>query len=227
MVKNRIQPIEDTNKTISSMAQERIRAAILEGILQPGSRLDQNQLAKDLNTSLVPVREALKKLESEGFVQIVPRRGAFVTDASPKDMEDLYFARSILEGQAGYHAAPNLTDVVLQQLDSLHSQMGRALEAHDYGAFTRLNRQFHFLIYDAAGSYHLSNMVSGLWDLAERYRYRYVYLKDQSHVIQAEHKAILDACHARDSKALREAIIYHMNQTLNGIRSFVEQSRLK
>jgi DNA-binding GntR family transcriptional regulator len=225
-VKNRIQPIEDTNKTISSMAQERIRAAILEGILQPGSRLDQNQLAKDLNTSLVPVREALKKLESEGFVQIVPRRGAFVTDASPKDMEDLYFARSILEGQAGYHAASKLTDTALQQLDSLHSQMGRALEAHDYGAFTSLNRHFHFLIYDAAGSYHLSNLISGLWDLAERYRYRYVYLKDQSHVIQAEHQAILNACQARDSKALREAIIYHMNQTLNGIRSFVEQSRV-
>jgi DNA-binding GntR family transcriptional regulator len=226
-LKNRIQPIEDTNKTISSMAQERIRAAILDGILQPGSRIDQNQLALDLNTSLVPVREALKKLESEGFVQIVPRRGAFVTDASTKDMEDLYFARSILEGQAGYHGAPNLTDDMLVQLDNLHMLMGRALESHDYGAFTTMNRQFHFIVYDAAGSYHLSNLISGLWDLAERYRYRYVYLKDQSDVIQAEHKAILDACHLRDSKAVRESVIYHMNQTLAGIRNFVDHSRDK
>lgn len=227
MIANRIQPIEDSNKTISAMAQERIRAAILEGILPPGSRIDQNQLAKDLNTSLVPVREALKKLEAEGFVQIIPRRGAFVANTSLEDMEDLYFARGILEGQAGYHAAARLKDGDLKKLDSLFYKMGEALDKHDYDTFTRLNRQFHFIIYDSAGSTYLSNMISGLWDLAERYRYRYVFFKDQSAVIQAEHKAILDACHDRDSKALRESIIYHMNQTLKGIRSFVEQNQNK
>jgi DNA-binding GntR family transcriptional regulator len=223
MLNKRIQPIDDTNKTVSGIAQERIRSAILEGILPPGSRIDQNQLARDLNTSLVPVREALKKLEGEGFVQIIPRRGAFVTDTSTRDMKDLYFARSILEGQAGYHAAPNLTEDDLAELESLHQQMGTALEGHDYGAFTHLNRNFHFIIYDAAGSTYLSNMIASLWDLAERYRYRYVLFKDQSAVIQAEHQQILDACRARDSKALRESIIYHMNQTLNGIMSYIEQ----
>ena len=125
MANKQIQPIEDSKKTISNIAQERIRDAILEGILTPGRRIDQNQLARDLNTSLVPVREALKKLEGEGFVQIIPRRGAFVTDTSITDMEDLYFARGILEGQAGYHAAPNLTASNLEQLDGLHQQNGR------------------------------------------------------------------------------------------------------
>jgi len=70
-------------------------------------------------------------------------------------------------------------------------------------------------------------MITTLWDLAERYRYRYVFFKDQAAVIQAEHKAILDACRARDAKALRESIIYHMNQTLHGIRSFTEQEMRK
>ena len=76
MSTKQIQPIEDNSKTIAHLTQERIRSAILEGILTAGTRIDQNQLAKDLNVSLVPVREALKKLESEGFVQIIPRRGA-------------------------------------------------------------------------------------------------------------------------------------------------------
>jgi DNA-binding GntR family transcriptional regulator len=225
MVNKRIQPIEDSKKTISNIAQERIRAAILEGILTPGRRIDQNQLAKDLDTSLVPVREALKKLEGEGFVQIVPRRGAFVTNTSIDDMEDLYFARSLLEGQAGYHAAPNLTDSELEQLDSLHQKIGVALESHDFVEFTHLNRLFHFLIYDAARSKYLSNVIAGLWDHAERYRYRYVFFKDQGNVIQGEHLAIVEACHARDSKALREAIVFHMTQTLTGIRSVVEQNK--
>ena len=61
----------------------------------------------------------------------------------------------------------------------------------------------------------------------ERYRYRYVFFRDQTAVIQSEHKAILEACHAHDSKTLRETIIYHMNQTLHGIRSFVEQNQPK
>lgn len=227
MLNKQIKPIEDMNKTVSGMAQERIRAAILDGILPPGTRIDQNQLAKDLNTSLVPVREALKKLEGEGFVQIIPRRGAFVTDTSIKDMEDLYFARSILEGQAGYHAAPNLTQEKLAQLDAIHDKVGTSLVEHDFTAFTHLNRQFHFIIYDAAGSTYLAGMIASLWDLAERYRYRYVFFKDQAAVIQAEHKQILDACHEHDPKALRESIIYHMNQTLNGIRSFVEHNPYK
>jgi DNA-binding GntR family transcriptional regulator len=227
MLNKQIKPIEDMNKTVSSMAQERIRAAILDGILPPGARIDQNQLAKDLNTSLVPVREALKKLEGEGFVQIIPRRGAFVTDTSIKDMEDLYFARSILEGQAGYHAAERISEDKLKQLDALHTKVGFSLESHDFDEFSQLNRQFHFIIYEAAGSTYLSGMIASLWDLADRYRYRYVFFKDQAAVIQAEHKQILDACHAHDPKALREAIIYHMNQTLNGIRSFGEQASNK
>ncbi len=224
MFENRIKPIEDSKKTITSMVQDRIRAAILDNILLPGSRIDQNWLAQELNVSLVPVREALKKLEAEGFVQIIPRRGAFITETSLEDMEDLYMARRILEGQAGCYAASKLTDPDRKQLDEVYVQMGQALESHDFVAFSQLNRQFHFLIYAAAGSRYLSDLIARLWDLAERYRYRYIYLKDQSRVIQSEHKAILDACHARDGEQLQAAIVYHMNQTLNGIRAYIRDS---
>ena len=213
-----IQAIEDNKKTISAMVQERIRDAILSGMLEAGSRLDQNQLADDLNVSLVPVREALKKLEGEGFVQIIPRRGAFVTKSSLDDMEDLYFTRSLLEGQAAYHAADKLTDGDLEKLDQLMVEMGKALQERNYGAFSQTNHDFHFIIYNAAKSKYLVNMIANLWELAQRYRFRYVVMADQSSVIQAEHQAILDACHARDAKALRDAVIQHMNQTLEGVK---------
>src|SRR6185503_14452762 len=185
MLNKQIKPIEDMNKTVSSMAQERIRAAILDGILLPGVRIDQNQLAKDLNTSLVPVREALKKLEGEGFVQIIPRRGAFVAESSAEDMEDLYFARGMLEGQAAYHAAKNLTDADLDKLDQLFRTMGAALDVDDFAYFNQTNHDFHFIIYRAAGSKYLLSMITNLWDLALRYRHRYMFLKDQAAVIQA------------------------------------------
>jgi DNA-binding GntR family transcriptional regulator len=222
---SRIKPIEDSRKTIAAIVQDRIREAILNGLLPGGTRIDQNQLASDLNVSLVPVREALKKLEGEGFVQIVPRRGAFVSDTSITDMEDLYFTRSLLEGQAAYHGADNLTDDNLAELDRLMDNMTAALKQHDFLHFMESNRRFHFIIYDAAGSKYLSNMIIGLWELAERYRYRYMFLKDQGAAIQSEHRAILVACHAHDKKALRDAIVYHMNQTLEGIRGFVVASQ--
>ena len=215
----RIQPIEESKKTIASMVQERIRDAILNGMLPAGSRLDQNLLADALNVSLVPVREALKKLEGEGFVRIIPRRGAFVTESSQDDMEDLYFARSLLEGQAAYHAADKLTVDDLARLDYLMGEMGGALESRDFAYFTQANHDFHFIIYMAAGSKYLLNMIANLWELAQRYRY--VSLKDQSSVILAEHQAILDACHARDAKALRDTIVLHMNQTLAGVKGYI------
>lgn len=218
---NRIMPIEENRKTIAAIVQDRIRDAILGGVLSAGSRIDQNRLAADLNVSLVPVREALKKLEGEGFVQIIPRRGAFVTETSLEDMKDLYFTRALMEGQAAYHGAEKLSAADLKKLDKLMDDMAKSLAEHDYSRFMQANRDFHFIIYDAAGSKYLSNMIGTLWELAQRYRYRYVFFKDQAAVIQKEHQAILDACHERNSKALRDAVVYHMNQTYAGVRDYI------
>lgn len=227
MMQNRIKPIEDSKKTIAAIVQDRIRDAILNGDLAAGSRIDQAQLAADLSVSLVPVREALKKLEAEGFVQIVPRRGAFVTQTSLDDMEELYLARTILEGQAAYHAAESLTDEDLAMLKSLNAEMKEALESHNLSRFMECNRRFHFIIYDAARNRYLSNMIASLWELAERYRFRYVYLTDQAPIIQEEHQKILDACLAHNKAQLRDAIAYHMHQTLVGVKGYILSRQAK
>lgn len=221
MMQNRIKPIEDSKKTIAAIVQDRIRDAILNGGLAAGSRIDQAQLAADLNVSLVPVREALKKLEAEGFVQIVPRRGAFVTQTSLDDMEELYFARTILEGQAAYHAAEHLTDDDIATLKSLVTHMTEALESHNLNRFMECNRRFHFLIYEAAKNRYLTNMIGSLWELAERYRFRHIYMNDQAPIIQEEHQKILNACVARNKTQLRDAIAYHMHQTLLGVKGYI------
>lgn len=221
MATSRIRPIEDSKKTIAALVEERIQQAILEGVLPPGTRIDQNKLAADLNVSIVPVREALKKLEAEGFVRINPRRGAFVTETSVENMEDLYFARAIMEGEAAFHAAKKLTADDLKTLVRLHDEMNHALETHDYERFSTANHAFHFVIYSAAGSIYLSNAIATLWDLAVRYRFRYLMLKDQTEVIRQEHLTILDACRAHDAERLREAIVAHMYRTMQGIKAYI------
>lgn len=221
MSRKPLQPITNRQKTLSAIVQDRIRDAILEGALPDGTRIDQAKLAQDLNVSLVPVREALNKLQAEGFVEIIPRRGAFVTRISTRDMEDLYFARQVLEGQAAYFAAEKLTETDIERLTALTNAMDDALYEHDYARFNELNHDFHFTIYNAVGSRYLINMITTLWDLAERYRYRYLFLRDRSETIQAEHREILAACQARDKSRLRNAIIDHMHQTMIGIRSYI------
>ena len=216
-----LQPIEGSKRTIAAMVQERIREAILSGALPAGSRLEQAKLADELHVSLVPVREALNKLEGEGFVQIIPRRGAFVTQTSIKDMEDLYFARRILEGEASFYAASNLTAADLRDLEASIDDMNRALTKQDYAAFMASNRSFHYTIYAAAHSQYLMDSIKLLWDLAERYRYRYVFVRDHAEVTQAEHRQILAACRQHDAEKLREAIILHMNRTLEGIKGYL------
>ncbi|MCU0513584.1 MAG: GntR family transcriptional regulator [Anaerolineae bacterium] len=206
-------------KTISGIAQERIREAILRGDLLPGSRIDQNQLAQELNTSLIPVREALKKLESEGFVQIIPRRGAFVVDISLADLEHLYHARQIIEGQVAYLAAAHLNENDLARLAELAQQLRQALERDDYDEFTRLNHTFHFIIYNAAGNKYLAEMIAGLWELAERYRFRYQFVQGQHDLINAEHQAILEAAQNHDAPRLQRMIEQHIQQTLVGLRA--------
>lgn len=213
-----LKPIDDGIKTVSGIAQERIRDAILKGMLPPGTRIDQNQLAADLNTSLIPVREALKTLASEGLVQIIPRRGAFVAQFSLTDLENLYEARMMIEGHVAAKAAIMLTEQALSELKEISGEMRNALDNDQYDDFTHLNRQFHFIIYNAAGNTYLTDILSGLWDLAERYRYRYLFIRDKHDVINAEHQEILDACWMRDPERLRVAIERHIQQTLNGVK---------
>ena len=225
-MKSHLQPIESNKKTMTAIVQERIREAILSGELAAGSRIDQVRLAEQLDVSLVPVREALKKLDAEGFVQIVPRRGAFITETSTHDMQELYLARQILEGEAAYHAAEKLSDEEITVLSDLMPQMTQALTQHDYDLFMVLNREFHFTIYQAAQNRYVLNMVVSLWDLSERYRYQYVYLRDQGTVVQAEHQRILEACKVRDKDKLRDAIVHHMQQTMLSIERTSQKQHL-
>jgi DNA-binding GntR family transcriptional regulator len=212
---------ETRKQTVASIVLERIRDAIVGGLLPPGSHIDQMQLAADLKVSLVPVREALKKLEGEGFVHIIPRRGAFVAQTSLTDMRELYFAREVLEGQAAFHSVEQLTDADLAELSSLAVRMAEALRHEQFAAFLELDRDFHFTIYRCSGSHYLTSTIKSLWELAERYRFRLFFYKDHGSRLQAEHEAILNACCAFDREALRTATTCHVAQTFDAVRGYL------
>ncbi len=202
-------------RTMTEQVMTRLRDMILSGELAPGSRLDQNDLARQFGVSLVPLREALARLRSSGLVRIVPHRGVFVESLSVEELLDIYQVRESLEELAARLAAPRLSADDLTTLDRLKAEMEQAAAVDDFDRFLDLHREFHFTIYRAAGRRHLLQLIAQLWDLSARYRRFQLYaFPDRVHTSLFEAQAILDACHRRDPEALACMVRYKVHQTV-------------
>lgn len=209
---------EPTQRTVTDQVQARLRDLILSGSLAPGTRIDQTELARRFGTSVIPIREALARLQSSGLVRIVPHRGVFVEELSADELVDIYGVREVLEEQAARLAADHLTDADVARLEALAHQMEMLAEAGDYAAYLQLNREFHFTIYQASHRRHLLQMIKQLWDQSERYRRLQMHLfPERARAALFELHAILSACQRRDRDALGYMVRYKVHQTTTGL----------
>ena len=217
MIYKSFTPIEDGRRTLAAQVQERIREAILKQILKPGDRIDQNKLADELQVSMAPVREALKGLESEGLVMIQPRRGAFVVEVSINDMDELYFTRQLIEGEAIYLAVPRLKEQDFVDLQAMIDTMRKATESDDIKTYISYNRLFHLRIYSALENQHLLQVIQMLWERSELYRYRYMFMTREHERIHQEHEAILEACRQHDQALAKKRAQDHITLTQHAL----------
>jgi DNA-binding GntR family transcriptional regulator len=213
------QPLQ---RTVTEQVYEQVRDSIRGGALVPGQRIDQAGLARRYGTSIVPVREALARLQADGLVRIVAHRGAFVEQMSPDVLIDIYSMRELLEEDATRIAAPNLGEAELTRLGELLTAMDTATAGEDYAALFELNREFHFTIYRAARRAHLLQIITQLWDQGDHYRRIYTELPERARMAQAEHRAIVEACRRRDPDAMGITVRHHVHQTTVGL---LEQQR--
>jgi DNA-binding GntR family transcriptional regulator len=203
--------------TLTAYTAEVLRKKILDGEYPFGAWLDQQALAQELGTSLVPIREGLRQLEAEGLVRLEPRRGAFVVDLSVDAVAEIYLIREALEELATIQAVPNLGVPDLERLAAVLVEMEVATAARDFGRLLELNRTFHFIIYAQAGLPKLLTMITGLWQQSTLYRRFYTYLPARSDQALAEHQAIYAACLRRDAAAAGAAVRANVRQTVEGI----------
>ncbi len=204
--------------TVTGYVLNTLREGILAGRYPLGSRLDQQALAGELGVSVIPIRESLRQLEAEGLVSIYPRRGAFVTDLSANDLEEIYLIREVLEEMATQLAVSNLRSNALNQLKEIILEMEVATAARNYSRLLELNRTFHFTIYEASLRPLLLQMISGLWDRSSLYRRLYTYLPERAPQALAEHKEIYAACESGDALAAGKAVRRNIRQTVAGIK---------
>ena len=201
--------------TVVEYATQAIREGILGGRYPLGSRLDQSGLAAALRTSMIPVREALRRLDAEGLVSISPRRGAFVTGLSPEELREIYLIRESLDDLAVKHAVPNLTARDLDGMQSLLREMDGATRAEDLERLLGLNREFHFLIYRAAGLPRLLQLITNLWDHYSLYAR--IYMPRHALTSNHDHQAIYDACVGRDAERAAHLTARHIGSAAHAM----------
>ncbi len=209
--------------TVSVYVYATIRDRILSGQYPPGTRLELRDLAIGLGVSQVPVRESLLKLEAEGFVRIVPHRGASVTELSLEALEEIYLIRGLLDALATRLAVPALSPHTLSLLEEVIDRMAVATESRDVDALIHLNREFHFLIYDASECPLLVRLIAGMWDRSARYRDTYFHQPTAAPQALADHRAILAFCQVGDPIAASDAMRHHIHRTIEGIQTRTER----
>lgn len=197
-----------------------LREAILRGDLEPGERLMEIALANRLGVSRTPIREAIRKLELEGLVVMIPRRGAQVASITKKDLQDVLEVRSSLEVLATELACERITP---EQLDSLKSALSRfesVLGNSDVSVIARADVDFHDVIFESTNNARLVQILNNLRE--QMYRYRLEYLKDfSSHgQLLEEHKRLVEAIAAHDRQKAVEIIKAHIyNQEIAVIKT--------
>ena len=183
----------------SAVATELIRQAILDGRLEPGFPLKEQQLAHELGISRTPVREALLVLQAEGLIVTTPNRTAVVREHDANDLRDLYQLRALLEGHAARQAASRITG---EELDRLNDSCGRfeALSGDDVRGLVKENLLFHHAILAAARSERLSWMVQKVIELPLVYKSYIWYSPDQKRISAHHHRQIAHALGERDAE---------------------------
>ena len=188
-------------RNASIAATELIRQAIIDGRLNPGQRLKEEELAGELGISRTPVREALLMLQAEGLVDAAPNRGATVRSHSAEDLDDLYKLRAVLEGYATRRAASRLADGAIAGLrESCVRFNGLLDEGADMGELVKENFVFHQTILEGAGSARLTTMVRQVIELPLVYRSYAWYSPEQQRISGHYHLQITRALEDRDAE---------------------------
>ena len=202
----------------SEKAYHLIKDKIITLELAPSTVIDEQALMKELGLGRTPIREALQRLNAEGLVHIVPRRGMFVTDISITDLQKVFEVRTVLAGFSARLAAQRATtDQIAQMEQVLHGL--EQVQSGDYKLLIDIDRRFQRLLYQAAGNEILAESLDHLYDLSLRIWYLVLHqLGDVRDAIE-EHQQVAEALKARDGARAEALIQQHIVQFQQKIKA--------
>lgn len=192
---------------------DRVRQMILNGELKKGERILEAEMCTSLGISRTPFREALRILSSEGLIDVVPNRGAYVAQPSAKDIREMFEVMSILEGACARVAAERMTASDFRKIEGTHQTLEAHYAAKDHERYLAVNHAYHVLVQEMAGNKILDEVINGLRQKILLYRHRQLYQTDRFAASIQEHRDLLEAFRRRDAEAAESLMKRHlMNQ---------------
>jgi DNA-binding GntR family transcriptional regulator len=199
-----VTPVESL--PLRDVVREKIRTRIAEGDWAPGFRLVERDLADEFDVSRVPVREALRALESEGFVELLPRRGAVVRDLTRTVVADLFDIRQVLEGLCARLVAERIDETGLTRLAAVLQDGRRAVDAGDHSWAGTANTAFHETLLDLTGNASLRSVLEPVTG-----RLRWLFRQTTDHErVQAEHEQLYTAIAMGDAELAAAVALAHV-----------------
>jgi DNA-binding GntR family transcriptional regulator len=218
-------PLKKTTlpRTAEEVAITELRQAIVRGDLPPGAMIKQEETARELGLSVIPVREALKTLAGEGIITYRPQRGYTVAELHAESLEGIYRVRELLEGEAEQVGAHRIGPSGIAAMRAAIDGQRRAVEERDAVGVITSNRSFHFALFELCGNPLLLRYVRQTWDSLDPHRalsYRRAVERDDTsrhEQIDSEHVAIVDALQAEDPESAVRLLAEHR---MRGLPSF-------
>lgn len=195
----------------------RIREDILSGKYAQQEELKESTIGNELGVSRTPVREALRQLELEGLVNIIPNKGAYVTGITEKDIQDIYVIRSYLEGLCARWACEHITEEQLQELEEVVYLSEFHIKKQHHEQVLELDNKFHELIYEASNSKILRHVLSDFHHYVQRIRKITLSKPERAEKSNEEHTAILEAIRQRDGGRAETLAHEHIIRTIDNI----------
>ncbi len=209
--------MSEDNYSLSAKVFHKLREEILAGKYAANEELKEKNIGEELGVSRTPVREALRQLELEGLVLIIPNRGAFVVGVSLKDIKDIYEIRSLLEGLCAKWAAVNISDDQLAELEENIFLSEFHATKQNWEQILELDNRFHELLYQASRSRELIHVLKDYHQYVQRVRK--ITLADGSRVkaSTAEHRLIVEALKEHDAKTAQKQATTHILSTISNM----------
>lgn len=213
----------DSYKPLRDVVVENIRQAIISGQFPAGMRLMELQLAEEMGVSRTPVREAIRKMELEGLVVMIPRRGAYVANISIKDINEVYQVRTALDVLAAGLAADKITEEEAAEMQRLIDEDKALVEARNYPKIIENDTAFHDIIYRASGNKRCMDIISNLREQITAIRGRSMPYPGRLEIMLVEHQTIADSIAKHNAKKAQEAVRVHMENAERTLLQVIEE----
>lgn len=197
-------------KSLHHELVERLQTLILNSELKPGTKIPEQQLCDQFGVSRTPLREALKVLASYGLIRLEPNRGAWVTQVTQAEVEDVFPVLGALEALSGELACKRITDAEIKEVQTLHAEMLESYQSRDLDAYFSINQKIHRAILIAARNETLTTSCQALSLRMQRARYLANISESRWFDAVQEHEKILQYLVARDGPNLAATLLNHM-----------------